>query len=181
MAWGDLANNQMVSFTDAQGGGFTLQSGQSNVTSNQCMTKSEALAKYILDASYMDSYAPNQLVPKSTWVEGSAETAVYIQNQSTSGMVTVYDVSIDGVSLIVDSGSFPLLATQNLVGETSNTSTTASVFVSFTTPTDCAVTVYDTYGNVYCIVSPGNETFTVDLSGPGSMTIYVAEQGTACT
>lgn len=67
MAWGDLANNQMVSFTDAQGGGFVLQSGQSNVTSSQCMTKSEALAKYVLDSSSMSSYSNNQLVPKSGW------------------------------------------------------------------------------------------------------------------
>lgn len=70
MAWSSLASNQMVSFTDAQGGGFALQSGQSNVNSNQCMTKSEALAKYVLNASNMSSYASNQLVPKSTWVSG---------------------------------------------------------------------------------------------------------------
>ena len=92
-----------------------------------------------------------------------------------------YKLSIDGISLAIDSGNFPLSATQSLVGQTSNTSTVASIFISFTTPTDCAVTVYDTYGSVYCIVSPGNETFTVDLSGPGSLSIYVAEQGTACS
>lgn len=70
MAWSSLASNQMVSYTDAQGGGFTLQPGQSAVTSNQCMTKADALAKYVLDSSYMSSYASNQLVPKSTWVSG---------------------------------------------------------------------------------------------------------------
>lgn len=70
MAWSSLASNQMVSFTDAQGGGFTLQSGQSPVTSNQCMTKNDALTKYVLNSSYMASYASNQLVPKSTWVAG---------------------------------------------------------------------------------------------------------------
>lgn len=30
MPWNDLLSNQMVSFTDAQGGGFTLKAGQSN-------------------------------------------------------------------------------------------------------------------------------------------------------
>ena len=68
MAFSDLSTNQMVTFTDAQSGGFTLKAGQSHVTSNQCMTKSEALAKYNVDASAMSSYASNQLVPRSAWV-----------------------------------------------------------------------------------------------------------------
>lgn len=85
MAWSSLASNQMVSFTDAQGGGFTLQSGQSNVTSNQCMTKSDALTKYVLNSSYMSSYASNQLVPKNTWVAG---TTSYSFNFSTTSATT---------------------------------------------------------------------------------------------
>jgi hypothetical protein len=68
MPWIDLLNNQMVSFTDAQGGGFTLKSNQSNVNSNQCMTKLEALTKYNLVAASMSAYQDNQLVPKITWV-----------------------------------------------------------------------------------------------------------------
>lgn len=70
MAWSSLSSNQMVSYTDAQGGGFTLNSGQSHVTSNQCMTKDQALAKYNLSSSSMSAYSSNQLVPKSAWVSG---------------------------------------------------------------------------------------------------------------
>jgi hypothetical protein len=70
MSWSGLASNEMVTFTNAQGGGFTLNSGQSPVTSNECMTKSQALTKYNLDASAMSAYANNQLVPKSVWVSG---------------------------------------------------------------------------------------------------------------
>ncbi|TDE53750.1 fibronectin type III domain-containing protein [Flavobacterium sp. GT3P67] len=62
------ASNQMVSYTQAQSLGFALNSGQSHVTSTQCMTKTEALAKYNLNASSMSAYASNQLVPKSAWV-----------------------------------------------------------------------------------------------------------------
>lgn len=65
MAWGDLASNQMVSYTDAQTSGFALQSGQSQVTSNQCMTKSDITTKYNVTIS---GYSSNQLVPKSAWV-----------------------------------------------------------------------------------------------------------------
>lgn len=72
MAWSSLASNQMVTFTNAADGGFSLNSGQSHVTSNKCMTKDEALTKYNLDASAMSSYGNNQLVPKSTWVAGTA-------------------------------------------------------------------------------------------------------------
>lgn len=92
MSWAGLASNQMVSFTDAQGGGFTLQSGQSPVTSNQCMTKNDALTKYVLDSSYMSSYASNQLVPKSTWVAGGITyTQIFnLYNDPCGSTVTIY-------------------------------------------------------------------------------------------
>jgi len=59
------ASNQMVTFTQAQSLGFSLKSGQSHVTSNQCMTKADILAKYNVTIS---GYADNQLVPRSAWV-----------------------------------------------------------------------------------------------------------------
>jgi hypothetical protein len=65
MAWIDLASNQMVSYTDAQTSGFALNSGQSQTTSNQCMTKSDITTKYNVTIS---GYSNNQLVPKSDWV-----------------------------------------------------------------------------------------------------------------
>lgn len=68
MAWNDVASNQMVSFTDAQTSGFALNSGQSSVTSNQCMTKNDITTKYNVSVS---GYAGNQLVPKSAWVGNS--------------------------------------------------------------------------------------------------------------
>jgi hypothetical protein len=64
------ASNQMVSFTQAQSLGFALNAGQSHVTSNQCMAKSEALAKYSINSAPMNSYASNQLVPRSLWTSG---------------------------------------------------------------------------------------------------------------
>ncbi len=70
MAWSSLASNQMVSYTEAQGGGFTLQSGQSHVTSNECMTKSEAFAKYILNATTASGFDNNELLAKSGWASG---------------------------------------------------------------------------------------------------------------
>jgi|694.fasta_scaffold107250_4 hypothetical protein len=68
MAWNDLLANQMVSYTDAQGGGFILNSGQIEVTSNQCMTKTNALAKYNLNATNLSAYSSNQLVPKGALI-----------------------------------------------------------------------------------------------------------------
>ena len=67
MSWSGLASNQMVTFTDAQTSPFMLNAGQFPVTSNECMTKLQALTKYNLDASAMSAYANNQLVPKSVW------------------------------------------------------------------------------------------------------------------
>jgi hypothetical protein len=64
MAWSSLVDNQMVSFYDIQEGGFVLKSGQSHVNSNQCITKDEALTKYVLDPTPLAPYASNQLIPK---------------------------------------------------------------------------------------------------------------------
>lgn len=72
------ASNQMVTFTQASTLGFTLNTGQSHVTSNQCMTKSDALAKYNLSAESMNGYANNQLVPRSAWVGGVAGNCYYL-------------------------------------------------------------------------------------------------------
>jgi hypothetical protein len=79
----------MVSYTDAQGGGFTLKANQSNVNSNQCMTKLEALTKYNLVAANMDAYANNQLVPKITWVPVAAPLPVTGLNWTTTKNTTV--------------------------------------------------------------------------------------------
>lgn len=86
------ASNQMVTFTEAQSLGFPLKSGQSHVTSNQCMTKSDALAKYNVDADAMSSYAENQLVPRSVWVNavwvfniGTTYTPQVFHNENTDG------------------------------------------------------------------------------------------------
>lgn len=74
----------MVTFTNAATGGFTLNAGQSNVTSNECMTKTQALTKYNLSASAMSSYASNQLVPKSGWVSASTTYYAFCTSSATT-------------------------------------------------------------------------------------------------
>lgn len=117
MAWADLASNQMVSFTDAQTSGFSLQSGQSHVTSNQCMTKAEALAKYVLNSSYMSSYADLQLVPKSTWVAG--RTLSFSVPVSKSYFSTTTDGGSLGTVLTITGGNYTIQARAQLISGTS--------------------------------------------------------------
>jgi len=87
--------NQMVTFTQAQSLGFSLNSGQSNVDSIECMTKDQALAKYNLDASAMSAYVSNQLVPRSVWIAGISNSISFSNlvssgsNGSWSGTVTI--------------------------------------------------------------------------------------------
>jgi hypothetical protein len=73
MAFADLASNQMVDENNASTGGFTAI-GPKN-PGNQCYTKAQALAAYQLNASLMNDYADNRLVPKGVW--GPASIAVY--------------------------------------------------------------------------------------------------------
>lgn len=93
MAWSSLASNQMVTFTNAADGGFSLNSGQSHVASNKCMTKDEALTKYNLDASPMSAYASNQLVPKSAWFASAG---------GNSQVTIVNNLAIGGTELFID-------------------------------------------------------------------------------
>jgi hypothetical protein len=161
MAWGDLASNQMVSYTDAQGGGFTLQSGQSSVTSNQCMTKAEALAKYVLNSTSMDSYSSNQLVPKSAWV-GAVSNSVtfsstYYFSYTTSSNGSGGTVTITGSpatffarGVVINSGSAVL--TNITIGGNSRSVT------RFSTP--------GTNDSTSFTLSPGTYSYSVTISLP---------------
>jgi len=84
MAWIDLANNQMVSFTDAQTSGIALKAGQSHVTSNECMTKTQIQVKYNVLTASMDSYASNQLVEKEKWASALSGNTLYVRGVSSS-------------------------------------------------------------------------------------------------
>lgn len=90
------APNQLVSFTQAQSLGFSLNPGQNHVSSNQCMTKSQALGKYNLDPSAMASYASNQLVPRSAWVFSVTYTPVYWWTSACNGGTLYIQSGSDG-------------------------------------------------------------------------------------
>ena len=88
MAWNNLTNNQMTSFTSASNGGFPLKPEQSHATSNKCITKSQALTKYLLKTTNLSTYADNQLIPKSVWVAANTVTFIGTRMYNT-GPVTV--------------------------------------------------------------------------------------------
>ncbi len=124
MAWGNLADNQMVSYTDAQGGGFILNSGQTAVTSNQCMTKNDALTKYNLNPTNMSSYGDLQLVPKSAWNTNVTWNASF--NDS------VYSISVQTDGKIVAGGSFTIYNTVSkpLLARLNSNTTLDTVFTT---------------------------------------------------
>jgi hypothetical protein len=62
MAWNNLSPFQIANFTDIQTSGFSLLPGQSHITSNKCMTRSEIMSKY--DVWVSNAYASNQIIPK---------------------------------------------------------------------------------------------------------------------
>lgn len=88
MAFGDLSSNQMVSYAEASTSNFTLVPGESHFTTlpaaNQCMTKSNALAKYVLNAANMAGYSDNQIVPKSAWTPGASYGYTFYTQDSFS-------------------------------------------------------------------------------------------------
>jgi hypothetical protein len=78
----------MVSFTDAQTSGIALKAGQSHVTSNECMTKTQIQAKYNVLTAPMDSYASNQLVEKEKWSSASSCTPFIISGSENITVIS---------------------------------------------------------------------------------------------
>ena len=161
MAWSSLASNQMVSYTDAQGGGFTLQPGQSAVTSNQCMTKADALAKYVLNSSYMSSYANNQLVPKSTWVAGVTNSVTFSSWYSRT-LSNNFDSTSGTVTIVGASATFYARA----VVTQSGGDTTTDITINGISRTAIRTTVGSTYSTPFTL-APGtyNYSISVDVNG----------------
>jgi hypothetical protein len=75
MAWSDLTDDQMVSFTDAQTSPFTIDYCQNQITSNKCMDVSDISTKYGLSAPA--GYSSNRLVPKGLWSSNFYDTLQY--------------------------------------------------------------------------------------------------------
>jgi hypothetical protein len=95
MAWIDLSDNQIPTFTDLATSGITLKSGQSHVTSTECPTKAQLNAKYSLSPSLLSSYADNQLVPKSNLV--SSGSFRFIRFVSSRSRVFQYTINNNNV------------------------------------------------------------------------------------
>lgn len=80
----NLPDNQMVSeAAAAASGNLTLKDEQqTNVISNQCMTKSAAMTRYRLDSFSMSPYAQNQLPPSIAWIPVSCSFSVDFVDQA---------------------------------------------------------------------------------------------------
>jgi hypothetical protein len=101
----------MVSFTDAQTSGFTLKSGQSQVTSNQCMSRLDIINKYNVNINPL-LCADNELAVKSLWVSGGfsaimtvgRDTVFYGYYLNLFGSMSNRDVSsIAGLNSLIHS------------------------------------------------------------------------------
>lgn len=82
MAWGDIGADDLVSFTNMQTSGISLNAGQTASTSNDIMTKSSATTKYNLDLAVSTLAAKNSLdcVAKKDLVAGTVTLTVAVQS-----------------------------------------------------------------------------------------------------
>lgn len=179
MPWATLASNQMVSYTDAQGGGFTLQPGQSAVTSNQCMTKTDATTKYVLDTSYLTAYASNQLIPKSVWFIGccipTLNSVVYsganVNINWTLGCGTCSAVTVQSSTDNVNWGSGTGSCTSP------RTYTAPTVVTYYRLITNCINSQNSGVSNVITFTPTTTTTTTL---GSGTITVYNYEDEFGC-
>jgi hypothetical protein len=166
MAWSNVAANQMVSFTDAQTGGFTLKSGQSSVTSNQCMTKNDAFTKYNLTATAnTNSLASNQLMRKDYWVAAVVKSVTFSSWYSRT-VSNNYDATGGLVTIVGASATF---RAQAIVTQTGG-DTTTNITINGTTRVAIRTTVGTTNSTTFTL-APGtyNYSISVDVTGSTGM------------
>lgn len=116
MSWSARTSNMAVCFTDLQSAPFTLKSGESHVTSNNCMTKLDALNKYELEPAYMSEFSNNWLVPKYSFVASggtlppSGITCGTEYNPLSNILVYTQEVNVGTVDglIIIDYSMFEL-------------------------------------------------------------------------
>lgn len=164
MAWIDLADNQIPTYTDLSTSGLTLKSGQSHVSSTQCPTKAQLNAKYSLSPSLLTSYADNQLVPKSNLA--SAGSARYIRYVSNSIRVFSYVITSGSQSQTFFIGG-EFCGDFNKIGS-ANTITTTSITVTIQMGVSSSAAP-DTYNWTFRILDNATKT-TVFYSNSGTAT-----------
>ena len=159
MSFSSLASNQAVTFTDMQSSGVPLNTGQSAVTSTQCMQVSDLINMYAVNTSNstLVPKASNQLIVKqdvqtalSCPVSNQYYTIVYNPNDvynghtyvgqylnvnvgTTSGTVTI-QFSVDKWSVLSGGGSYSIYV---FYGNTktqlyTTTGTTGTVTITYT-------------------------------------------------
>lgn len=106
MPWGDLQPTQWVSFTNMQTSGIPLKSGQSHTTSNEWMTKSEAIAKYSLKTSnsFLAAKASNQWVAKRDLEPGDPATATLTISYESGLWIGELSAAIPSAGISVSAG-----------------------------------------------------------------------------
>lgn len=100
MSWASLGTTGWVSFTNVQGAGLTLRPGQSDVTSNEWMRKSELTAKYFVDAS-------NSFLSPKTSVQWIAKRDITVVTPIYIGITATYNGIFDLIIEINVSAALP--------------------------------------------------------------------------
>lgn len=121
MSWGSLAGNQFVSFTNASGSGLPLNSGESHVTSNKWMTKSEAISKYNLNAGALAGFASNQWVTKNAlYPGGTSVSCVSVTPNSAEPSGYYHYVTVSFLNRPAPGSTFSIGVFGNISGHQSN-------------------------------------------------------------
>jgi hypothetical protein len=178
MAWSSLAANQIPTFTDLQTSGFTLNAGQSAVTSNECVTKANALAKYNLSSTAMNSFASNQLVPKSAYASGavtsysfSVKLGTTLSNVCTATPITIYsDIDTWGsgeMTLWLDAA-----LTIGLSGYNYGVLSSETLIYGITSSVDYQYLDGSTYGNCSTLTDVVITACGTNPDGAGVVTLY---------
>lgn len=133
MAWVDLADNQIPSFTDLSTSGLTLKSGQSHVTSTECPTRNQVLIKYFLKTGFpfpLSGYANNQLVPKSNII--SSPSIILARFRSSNSRTFNCKIKFGSQDFIYQTTSSGCTIGENFI-DNQNAVSTTSVNVELTT------------------------------------------------
>ena len=106
---------------------------------------------------------------------------VYIDNNDYSG--TIVDIQVNSISILVPSGTFPILAGQSAIGAyTAPAATSSTIKVFFSVVIGAPVNISLSTGYNNCVLGTSSVEFTgVDLSTSANITIELQPQGLFCS
>lgn len=169
MAFNSLAGNQMVTEIEAATSTFALNSGKSQGSSSECMTKAKAIDKYVLSGASTEPFASNQLLPKDAWVAGNCSfSANFVSVETLPALISSISWNKSS-SPTTDPGCYTVSTTDPTPQGWAVTNNNYTLRYNIANAVGCP-------GGTCSVIQTGTATATITV-GPSPVKMYIYFEG----